>query len=111
MADVPVFSISPNPASMFLTQRLREAVVRFHRAIARKQGLCAILGANGLGKSTLLRYIAGEYVDDGRNAVSYIPDSRTCGTSAFAFLKTISEDFGIPPKRSQAAQLNAIEGV
>lgn len=96
---------------MFLTQRLREAVVRFHRAIARKQGLCAILGANGLGKSTLLRFVAGEYLHDDRNLVSYIPDSRKCGSSAFAFLKVISEDFGIPPKRSQAAQLDAIENV
>jgi general secretion pathway protein A len=111
MEDIPVFSISPNPTGMFLTPKLKDAVLRFHRAIRRRQGLCAILGANGLGKSTLLRYILSDFEGDPSCQVAYLPDSRTCGPSTFSFLKTISEDFGIGPKRSQAAQLQAIEDV
>lgn len=111
MEDIPVFSISPNPTGMFLTPKLKDAVLRFHRAIRRRQGLCAILGANGLGKSTLLRYILSDFEGDPTCQVSYLPDSRTCGPSTFSFLKTISEDFGIGPKRSQAAQLQSIEAV
>lgn len=94
---------------MFLTPKLRDAVSRFLKAIHRRQGLCTILGANGLGKSTLLRYLTLHYEDQARYAISYLPDSRKCGTSAFGFLKVLSEDLGIGPKRSQYAQIDAME--
>jgi general secretion pathway protein A len=106
--DVPVFSVSPNPTCMYLTQELKESVIRFRRAIARKQGLCVILGGNGMGKSSLLRYLASGYEPDESCTVSYFADSRKFKTS-FDFLKMISADFNIPPKRSQTAQMDAIE--
>ena len=70
--DVPVVSISPNPTCMYLTQPLKEAVIRFRRAIARKQGLCCILGGNGTGKSSLLRYLSSGYESENTCSVSYI---------------------------------------
>jgi general secretion pathway protein A len=106
--DVPVFSISPNPTCMYLTQTLKDAVIRFRRAIARKQGLCCILGGNGMGKSSLLRYLSSGYESEDTCSVSYITDSRKFKTS-FDFLKLVSADYGIPPKRSQTAQMDAIE--
>ena len=106
--EVPVFSISPNPTCMYLTQPLKEAVIRFRRAIARKQGLCCILGGNGMGKSSLLRYLSSGYESEETCSVSYITDSRKFKTS-FDFLKLVSADYGIPPKRSQTAQMDAIE--
>lgn len=106
--DVPVFSISPNPTCMYLTASLREALVRFRRAIARKQGLCCILGDNGMGKSSLLRYLATGYEADTACNVSYFSDSRRFKTT-FEFLKLISADYDIGPKRSQTAQMDAIE--
>src|SRR4029453_13803902 len=106
--DVPVFSVSPNPTCMYLTTELKDAVIRFRRAIARKQGLCVILGGNGMGKSSLLRYLSSGYEADDNCVVSYFADSRKFKTS-FDFLKMISADFGIAPKRSQTAQMDAIE--
>jgi general secretion pathway protein A len=106
--DVPVFSISPNPTCMYLTQTLKDAVIRFRRAVARKQGLCCILGGNGMGKSSLLRYLSSGYESEDTCSVSYITDSRKFKTS-FDFLKLVSADYGIPPKRSQTAQMDAIE--
>jgi len=106
--DVPVFSISPNPTCMYLTASLKEALVRFRRAIARKQGLCCILGDNGMGKSSLLRYLATGYEADPNCNVSYFSDTRRFKTT-FEFLKLISADYGIGPKRSQTAQMDAIE--
>ena len=106
--DVPVFSISPNPTCMYLTASLKEALVRFRRAIARKQGLCCILGDNGMGKSSLLRYLATGYESDPTCNVSYFSDTRRFKTT-FEFLKLISADYGIGPKRSQTAQMDAIE--
>lgn len=93
---------------MYLTQPLKEAVIRFRRAIARKQGLCCILGGNGMGKSSLLRYLSSGYESEDTCSVSYITDSRKFKTS-FDFLKLVSADYGIPPKRSQTAQMDAIE--
>lgn len=108
MDDIPVFSISPNPAAMYLTPPLKEGVVRFKRAIQRKQGLCAILGDVGYGKSTLLRHLSTNYEMDDAFTVSYLHDSRKCKTP-FDFLKILSVDFGVPFKRSQIAQMDAIE--
>jgi general secretion pathway protein A len=93
---------------MYLTQPLKEAVIRFRRAIARKQGLCCILGGNGMGKSSLLRYLSSGYESEEHCNVSYFADTRKFKTP-FDFLKMISADFGLPPKRSQTAQMDAIE--
>ena len=69
--DVPVFSISPNPTCMYLTAPLKEAVVRFRRAIARKQGLCCILGGNGMG-SLPCSAIWPQATNPSRTAASHI---------------------------------------
>ncbi|MDQ2840120.1 MAG: AAA family ATPase [Acidobacteriota bacterium] len=106
--DVPVFSISANPSCMYMTKALQEATVRFRRAIARKQGLCCILGDNGLGKSSLLKFFASGYETDETCSVSYFSDSRKFKTG-FEFLKMISADLEITPRRSQSAQMEAIE--
>jgi general secretion pathway protein A len=109
MDDVPIWSISPNPTVMHLTPLLKSGVARIKRAIQRKQGLCMIVGDIGLGKSSLLRHVSSNYdMDEERYSISYLHDSRKCKTP-FDFLKMISEDFGIPPKRSQIAQMSAIE--
>jgi general secretion pathway protein A len=108
MEEIPLFSISPNPSVLYQTPKLKEAIVQFRLAIARKQGLCMILGDVGLGKSTLLRYIASNYDQDENCKVSYLHDSRKTKTP-FDLLKVISADFGLPMKRSQTAQLTSIE--
>lgn len=109
MDDIPVWSISPNPTAMYLTPLLKAGIARIKRAIQRKQGLCMIVGDIGLGKSSLLRYVSSNYdMDEEQYTISYLHDSRKCKTP-FDFLKMISEDFKIPPKRSQIAQMGAIE--
>jgi general secretion pathway protein A len=94
---------------MYLTPLLKAGVARIKRAIQRKQGLCMILGDIGLGKSSLLRYVSSNYdMDEAQYSISYLHDSRKCKTP-FDFLKMIGEDFKISPKRSQIAQMSAIE--
>jgi general secretion pathway protein A len=61
-----------------------------------------------MGKSSLLRYLSSGYEADETCTVSYFADSRKFKTS-FDFLKMISADFDIAPKRSQTAQMDAIE--
>jgi general secretion pathway protein A len=107
--DTPAFSISPNPSALYLTPPLIGGLAKIRRAIQRKQGLGMILGDVGLGKSSLLRLLALDYqTDQERYTVSYLHDSRKIKTP-FDFLKIIGEDFKVDAKRSQRAQMDAIE--
>lgn len=102
------FSGSADPTCMYMTKVVKDAVIRFRRAIQRKQGLCCILGDNGLGKSSLLKFIASVYEADSNCVVSYFPDGRSI-SSSFNMVTMIAADFGIPPKRSLSRQLSALE--
>lgn len=61
-----------------------------------------------MGKSSLLRYLASGYESEESCNVSYFADTRKFKTP-FDFLKMVSADLGIPPKRSQTLQMDAIE--
>jgi type II secretory pathway predicted ATPase ExeA len=74
--------------------------------IAERQGLAMILADNGMGKSTVLRYLLAEYSAEGY-ATGLL--NQTGFPSPYAFLKCICAQFGIDPKRSQVAQHAAIE--
>ena len=71
------------------------------------QGLAALFGDPGTGKSSLLRYLASEYADEALYTTGFL--TRVDFNSPFAFTKRISEDFGIGPQRSLAAQNSALE--
>jgi general secretion pathway protein A len=99
--DTP-FTLSPNPLSMYLTPLIKRALMKCRLGIDHRQGLTCILGDPGLGKSTLLRYLFAEYgAKDGIKATLIpTPDFN----SEYAMLKSICQDFGLPPKRSIVAQ-------
>lgn len=101
------FSVSPNPNALYLTAQIRTALFRVRSAIDHRQGLAAILGDVGIGKSTLLRYLHAEYAarDDVRTVL--IP---TCQfPSPMALARRICEGFDVAPKRSLIAQQSAFE--
>jgi general secretion pathway protein A len=60
------------------------------------------LGDPGLGKSTLLRYLFAEYGAKAEIKATLIPTPDF--NSEYAMLKSICQDFGLPPKRSIVAQ-------
>jgi type II secretory pathway predicted ATPase ExeA len=70
--------------------------------IDHRQGLTCILGDPGLGKSTLLRYLFAEYGAKEDIKATLIPTPNF--NSEYAMLKSICQDFGLPPKRSIVAQ-------
>ena len=70
--------------------------------IDHRQGLTCILGDPGLGKSTLLRYLFAEYGAKETIKATLIPTPDF--NSEYAMLKSICQDFGLPPKRSIVAQ-------
>lgn len=96
------FSTTPDPGLLHLTPSLKTVVHKARFVIQRRQGVTAILGAVGLGKSTVLRYIAGQYLTRDDVVSAYI--STPNFPSDFAFLRSVCSDFGIPMRRSMVTQ-------
>lgn len=106
--DSTPFSISPNPNSLYITPSLRAVIAKAKFTIEKRQGLtCAALGDIGLGKSTVLRFLYGEYAARENVIATLIPTPKF--PSIFAMLKYICTDFGIEPKRSFIAQQDALQ--
>lgn len=106
--DTTPFSISPNPNSLYITPSLRAVLVKARFTIDKRQGLtCAALGDVGLGKSTVLRFLYGEYAARENVIATLIPTPKF--PSIFAMLKYICGDFGIEPRRSFIAQQDSLQ--
>ncbi len=87
---------------MYLTPLIKRALMKCRLGIDHRQGLTCILGDPGLGKSTLLRYLFAEYGAKPEVKATLIPTPDF--NSEYAMLKSICQDFGLPPKRSIVAQ-------
>src|ERR1044072_7088377 len=105
MAKEP-FSISPNPLLLYLTPALQVTLEKVRFVVDSRQGLTAILGDVGLGKSSIIRYLFNEYDAREDSAATLIPSPNF--PSEFAFLKKICADFGLPARRSMADQENEV---
>ena len=105
MAKQP-FTISPNPLLLYLTPPLRVTLEKVRFVVDSRQGLTAILGDVGLGKSTVIRYLFNEYDSREDAAATLIPSPNF--PSEFAFLKKICADFGLPARRSMIDQENEL---
>jgi type II secretory pathway predicted ATPase ExeA len=102
------FSINPDPSLLYLTASLRAALHKCRFVIENYQGLTAIEGDVGLGKSTILRYLYHSYSsrDDCRTAFIHTPNFK----SDFAFLKAICAELALPIRISmqkQESELNS----
>jgi general secretion pathway protein A len=100
------FSISPNPNLLYLTPALRVTLEKVRFVLDSRQGLTAILGDVGLGKSTIIRYLFNEF--DAREDVAATMIASPNFPSEFAFLKKICADFGLPARRSMGDQENTL---
>jgi type II secretory pathway predicted ATPase ExeA len=106
MARSP-FDLVPNPNTLYLTAALRAVLHKCRLSIDKRQGLTAILGDKGLGKSTLLRYLWNEYIANEQYATQFIatPDFG----SKFQMMREICTGFGCDTKRSFYAQHKEFE--
>lgn len=103
---VKPFSTSPNPNLLYLTSALNVTIEKVRFVVDERQGLTAILGDVGLGKSTIVRYLFNEY--DARDDVAATLIASPNFPSEFAFLKKICADFSLPPRRSMVDQENTL---
>jgi type II secretory pathway predicted ATPase ExeA len=101
-STIVAFSINPDPTLLYLTAGLRAALHKCRFVIENYQGLTAIEGDVGLGKSTILRYLYQSYAsrDECSTAFIHTPSFK----SEFAFLKAICAELDIPIRSSQQKQ-------
>lgn len=102
------FSISPNPANLYVTPGIAATMHKVRFVIENRQGLTCIMGDVGMGKSSILRMLYGEYAAQEDIVTSFIPTPSF--VSDFAFLKGICQDFGLRPRRSLYDQEQEIRG-
>lgn len=95
---VTPFSISPNPVSLYLTDALEAALFKIRYCVDYRQGLTAILGDVGVGKSSLVRYAHAEL--DAREDVTSILIPTPNFKTDYAFIQAISQAVGLPSRRS-----------
>lgn len=107
MSKTNPFTLSPNPAWMYLTPSTLTSIEDVRWMIEDRQGLAAIFGDAGYGKSTLLRLLLSEYADEALYTTALL--TRVDFSTPFAFAKKISADFDISPKPSLALQNAALE--
>src|SRR5215207_8622811 len=100
------FSISPSPGFLYQTPGIKAALHKTRYTIDRRQGLTAILGDVGMGKSSLIRLLVGDYSAKDDCVTAFIPQPSF--KSDFAFLKEVAGELGVPPKRSLQSQEHAL---
>ncbi len=96
------FLIGPDPGLLYLTASLKATLQKVRLVFDLRQGLTTLLGDVGMGKTTILRYLHGQYVNNEAYLTAYLPSPNF--PSDFAFLKSICGEFGLSPKRSMVGQ-------
>jgi general secretion pathway protein A len=104
---VSPYTLSPNPAWLYLTESTLQSIEEIKWMIDERQGLACIFGEVGLGKSSLLRYMLAEYADETKYKTAFL--TRVDFNSPFTLTKEICARFGLGPQRSLAAQNSVLE--
>lgn len=107
LAEVP-FSRAPDPRFLYLSAQHRTALAKISYAIEHREGLSVLYGDAGVGKTSLARRLRQIYHDDPRYSVAYLP--MPAYPSEFQLLKAICDEYELPPKRSQDAQMHLLRG-
>lgn len=101
------FRVSPNPNLLYTTPTILSSLDKIRLMIQERQGLACILGDNGIGKSSVLRYLLAEYgAEDGFKTGLL---NQTEINSPYALLRAICTEFDLEIKRSMANQRAVLE--
>jgi general secretion pathway protein A len=98
MISDAIFSLSPNPRYFYITPSAKAAIAKTKYVIRQRLGLTTIIGDVGLGKTSLLRLMFQEYVDDPDYAAAFIVNPKE--RSETTFLKSICREFGVRTRLS-----------
>jgi general secretion pathway protein A len=105
LAENP-FSVSPSPRFFYLSPNHKAILAKVQYVLEYKQGMTAIFGDVGTGKTSLARTILDILADNYEVIYIYNPNFK----SDTHMLRTICSEFEVPMKRSHQAQLEAFQG-
>ena len=101
------FSLSPNPATLFITPGLKSALHKIRYTIHKRQGLTCILGDVGMGKSSVVRLLYGDFLAREDYRTAFIPNPSF--KSDFAFLQGLCGELDVPLRKSYFKQENELK--
>ncbi|WP_170920299.1 ExeA family protein [Desulfacinum hydrothermale] len=96
----PPFSLTPDPAFLYLTPTHRSALERLRYGIRNGVGFMWVLGEVGTGKSTLCRYLLKELEDEAHTAYVVNPS-----LSSVELLTAILDDLGLSSQDSPSKKV------
>lgn len=91
---VPPFGPGPDPAFLYMTPHIREALACLQYGIVRRKGFVVMSGEVGTGKTTLLKAVLNSFIKS-RVSTAFVFNPRL---DVLDFLEFVLTDFGIPPK-------------
>jgi len=86
------FSIVPNPAYLYQSERHRNALTYLEYGLMENVGFILLTGEVGTGKTTLIRYILKEFISDMEVAVVF-----NTNVSSEQFIELVLRGFGLQP--------------
>ena len=96
------FSLTPNPAFLYLSDSHREALAHLVYGLEQGEGFIVLAGEVGTGKTTLCRSLLERIEADTEIAILFNPSNND-----IELLQSISEEFGLPVDRRSRRQLLA----
>ena len=94
------FSLTPNPAFLYLSDSHREALAHLVYGLEQGEGFIVLAGEVGTGKTTLCRSLLERIETDTEIAILFNPSNND-----IELLQSISEEFGLPVERRSRRQL------
>jgi general secretion pathway protein A len=94
------FSLTPNPAFLYLSDSHREALAHLVYGLEQGEGFIVLAGEVGTGKTTLCRSLLERIEADTEIAILFNPSNND-----IELLQSISEEFGLVAERRSRRQL------
>jgi type II secretory pathway predicted ATPase ExeA len=89
-----------------MTDQTKACLFKCKYIIKQRHGLMAIIGKIGFGKTSTLRYLVNEFLDDPKYKMALLPNGNF--STDMQFIKFISGQLSLPPRRSLLAQVEEI---
>lgn len=100
------FAPSPNPRYLHMTDQTKGCLFKCKYIIKQRHGLMAIIGKIGFGKTSVLRCLVNEFLDEPLYKMALLPNGHFA--TDMQFVKYLSAQLGLPPRRSLLAQIQEI---
>lgn len=101
------FLANPLPSAFYRTEPIKGIIRWCHHAIANQQGLVVITGEAGMGKSSLIRLLYGDYSVADDMVVAMVPS--LAANRPFTLAKSICNQLGVPAGRAMFDQMRNLE--